>query len=80
VRVSKEGAEGDLADVRWRRSSKSGPFSDNCVEVGLTGDLFAMRDSKNLEGPALLFTRAEWDAFLAGVALGEFTPEALAIP
>lgn len=78
MKVSKEGREGNLAEVRWHRSSLSGPYSDNCVEVGLTGDLFAMRDSKNPTGPALLFMRPEWDAFLAGVALGEFSPQALA--
>jgi hypothetical protein len=32
-----------------------------------------VRDTKDLEnGPALIFTRPEWDAFLSGVRLGEF--------
>jgi uncharacterized protein DUF397 len=38
------------------------------VEVArnLTG-IVAVRDSKALEGPALIFTPADWEAFAAGV-------------
>ena len=31
-----------------------------------------MRNSRDPGGPALVFTRAEWDAFLAGARDGEF--------
>ncbi|MDX6394038.1 MAG: hypothetical protein QOJ73_5101 [Streptosporangiaceae bacterium] len=31
-----------------------------------------MRNSKNPEGPALIFTPYEWTAFTAGVLDGEF--------
>ncbi|OUC94275.1 DUF397 domain-containing protein [Streptosporangium minutum] len=31
-----------------------------------------LRDSKNPDGPKLLFTQAEWDAFVGGVKLGKF--------
>ncbi|WP_327048120.1 DUF397 domain-containing protein [Microbispora sp. NBC_01189] len=34
--------------------------------------MIAVRDSKDPEGPALLFTPAEWAAFLDGVRAGEF--------
>ena len=53
----------DLADARWRKSSYSGSESD-CVEVAFVGDEVATRDSKNPDGPALVFTRAEWATFL----------------
>jgi hypothetical protein len=43
---------------------------NGCVEVALGG--VTVRDSKNPDGPALRFTRAEWDAFLAGVRDGQF--------
>jgi hypothetical protein len=31
-----------------------------------------MRDSKDLNGPVLEFTREEWSAFVEGVIAGEF--------
>ncbi len=33
---------------------------------------FALRDSKNPDGPVLLFTAFEWECFLDGVDKGEF--------
>ena len=68
---SKAGARG----VRppWIKSSYSGPTGGNCVEVAFLADGgVAMRNSRDREGPALIFTRAEWDAFLGGVRDGEF--------
>jgi len=32
----------------------------------------AVRDSKNPTGSALIFARAEWSAFTAGLGAGEF--------
>ena len=43
----------------------------NCVEVAFIA-LVAVRDSKDPDGPVLLFTHDEWDAFTNGVKLGEF--------
>jgi Domain of unknown function (DUF397) len=63
----------DLSDARWRKSSFSGPATSNCVEVAdLDRGQVAVRDSKDRSGPALVFTPAEWDAFLKGVRAGEF--------
>lgn len=64
----------DLTGAVWRKSGHSGS-SGNCVEVAtnLPG-LVAVRDSKNPDGPALVFTPAEWEAFLAGAKAGEFGP------
>jgi hypothetical protein len=58
--------------TNWRKSSRSGG-GDNCVEVAsaATG-IVGVRDSKNLTGPILAFTAAEWGAFTHGVRLGEF--------
>ena len=56
----------------WRKSSYSGA-NGNCVELAPTDDGgHAMRDSKDPNGPALFFTKAEMDAFVAGVKAGEF--------
>lgn len=59
-------------DTRWRKSSASNP-SGNCVEfAALTSGEVAVRNSRHPSGPALVYTRAEVAAFLAGVKNGEF--------
>jgi hypothetical protein len=67
-----KGLRVDLGGANWRKSSASGPYSDNCVEVAFVEQAIAVRDSKHPEGPVLLFTQGEWDAFVAGVLNGEF--------
>lgn len=56
----------------WRKSSLSDV--GNCVEVAFAADgSVGVRDSKQHGlGPVLEFTPAEWEAFLGGVAGGEF--------
>jgi hypothetical protein len=62
-----------LTDAKWVRSRHSGPTGGNCVEVAfLAGGEIAMRNSRHPHGPALIFTRSEWDAFLGGARDGEF--------
>ena len=59
--------------ARWIKSSYSGPTGGNCVEVAfLTGGGVAVRNSRDVRGPALVFTGAEWDAFVRGARDGEF--------
>lgn len=64
----------DLSSATWRKSSYSNGKGE-CVEVAfLENDAVALRDSKdNGRGPALIFTSAEWSAFIRGAAAGEFT-------
>jgi hypothetical protein len=60
-------------EATWIKSSYSGPTGGNCVEVAFLADGdVAVRNSRDLDGPALVFTRAEWDAFLGGARDGEF--------
>jgi hypothetical protein len=62
----------DLAGVTWRKSRRSGQLG-NCVEAAvLDSDDVAVRNSRHPSGPALIFTRDEMAAFLAGARDGEF--------
>jgi Domain of unknown function (DUF397) len=62
-----------LTGATWIRSRRSGPTGGNCVEVAfLPSGQIAMRNSRHPQGPALIFTRSEWDAFLGGAKDGEF--------
>lgn len=70
--VESKGLRADLTGAVWRKSSRSGPNCDNCVEVAYVDGAIAVRDSKDPAGPALLFTQAEWDAFVGGAKDGEF--------
>ncbi|MFF7841736.1 DUF397 domain-containing protein [Streptomyces ossamyceticus] len=55
----------------WRKSSHSNDQGGSCLEViddHPTG--VPVRDSKAPEGPALVFSSAEWTAFVAAVKVG----------
>ncbi|TYK52361.1 DUF397 domain-containing protein [Actinomadura decatromicini] len=57
----------ELTGAVWRKSSHSGS-GDQCVEVAsLTGDLRAVRDSKDPAGPALVLTRSAWRSLLSAI-------------
>ena len=63
----------NLNNAVWRKSSRSnGNGGSNCVEVAFLDAVVAVRDSKNTTGPALLFTRAVWDAFVEDAKVGGF--------
>lgn len=69
--IESKGMRIDLTTAQWFKSSKSGG-NDSCVEVAFVDEAIAVRDSKNPTGAALIYTRDEWDAFLAGCKDGEF--------
>ena len=63
----------DLTRANWRRSSYSNANGGQCVEVAqnLPGAV-AVRDSKDPDGPKLIFEPAQWLAFTGRVKAGEF--------
>ncbi|MGW5349069.1 DUF397 domain-containing protein [Streptomyces sp. NPDC004031] len=68
------GSTPDLTAATWRKSSFSGNSNpDSCVEVadGFTG-VVPVRDSKDPQGPALVFPVGAWAAFVADVKAGRF--------
>lgn len=62
----------ELREVEWRKSGRSSA-QGNCVEVArLPGGELAMRNSRHPEGPALVFTYAEFEAFVLSAKDGDF--------
>ncbi|MFD0520814.1 DUF397 domain-containing protein [Paractinoplanes durhamensis] len=53
-------------------SRSNGSGGNNCVEVAILDTGVAVRDSKDRSGPALMFTQAEWIAFVDSAKDGEF--------
>ena len=60
----------DLTTANWKKSTRSSG-NGQCVEWADLGSAVAVRDSKNPDGPALIFTPGEWTAFIEGVKDGE---------
>jgi hypothetical protein len=58
-------------DARWIKSRHSNA-EGNCVEVAAVDGGIALRNSRDPDGPALVYTPAEVAAFLAGARDGEF--------
>ncbi|MFE2728411.1 DUF397 domain-containing protein [Kitasatospora sp. NPDC059327] len=62
----------DLSGASWVKSS----YSDNggqCLEVSASfPGAVPVRDSKDPEGPALVFAADAWQSFVAGVRKGDF--------
>ncbi|MET8678951.1 DUF397 domain-containing protein [Streptomyces sp. NPDC004647] len=57
---------------QWRKSTYSGGDGGDCIEVanGLTG-VVPVRDSKDPQGPALVFRADAWTSFVRAVKDGE---------
>lgn len=67
-------AAGEVPGAAWRKSHHSNP-DGSCVELTplpRTPRRVAMRNSRDPQGPALIFTSAEISAFMLGVKGGEF--------
>jgi Domain of unknown function (DUF397) len=61
-----------LRGASWRKSSASNS-QGACVELAsLDSGEFAVRNSRNPDGPALIYSRAEIAALIQGIKMGEF--------
>lgn len=61
-----------LEGVTWVKSRHSA-HEGNCVELAALSDgAVALRNSRDPQGPALVYTRAEIAAFVSGARDGEF--------
>ncbi|MCW2875756.1 DUF397 domain-containing protein [Actinacidiphila oryziradicis] len=58
----------DLTQAQWQSSSQG--IGD--VQIAFVEGFIAMRQGRNPAGPALIFTPAEWRAFVLGARDGEF--------
>ncbi|WP_440902437.1 DUF397 domain-containing protein [Actinosynnema sp.] len=63
-----------MADQRWRKSSRSTTNPD-CVELSITPDTTAVRDSKNPSGGRLRFGWSSFSGFLDGIRSEERSEE-----
>ncbi|GAB3274740.1 DUF397 domain-containing protein [Kineosporia babensis] len=66
---------GEVPDIDFHKST----FSEQgaCVEVGRSGGMVHVRDTKNRALGTLSFTIPEWRAFVQGVQAREFDDEAM---
>jgi len=62
----------DLSNATWRKSSYSGGNGGNCVEIAvLSDDSRGVRDSKDPDGPKLVFAPADWQSFIVAARDGD---------
>ncbi|KJS58114.1 DUF397 domain-containing protein [Streptomyces rubellomurinus] len=62
----------EISTRGWYKSSYSAQATE-CVETGrVVSSGMAVRDSKDPNGPALLFPAAAWSSFVTSIKTGEF--------
>jgi hypothetical protein len=64
-------SQSERASLVWRKARHSTAHGQ-CVEIALAAGRVAIRDSKDPDGPILVYTKAEFSAFLEGAGNGEF--------
>lgn len=64
-------SEAERNNLAWLKAQSS-TINGQCVEVASTAGRIVIRDSKDPDGPILVYTRTEFGAFLNGARNGEF--------
>jgi hypothetical protein len=64
----------ELSGAVWRKSSKSTAQGNECVEVAVApvSGCAAIRDSKDPDGPKVIFEALAWHRFVHQVKIGEY--------
>lgn len=65
--MTTSGQEDGLTPAAWRKSSRTSPTSNDCVEVATVAQAVAVRDSKDPDGPMLVISPADWQKFTGSV-------------
>jgi uncharacterized protein DUF397 len=63
--------EAERGGLGWLKAQAS-TYNGQCVEIAAASNAVAIRDSKDPNGPILVYTHAEFKAFLDGARNGEF--------
>jgi hypothetical protein len=61
----------ERAELSWLKAQSS-TANGQCVELASAAAGIAIRDSKDPDGPILVYTHSEFQAFLDGARNGEF--------
>jgi Domain of unknown function (DUF397) len=62
-----------VSRIEWRKASYSSSNGGACVEVALSSNAVAVRDSKNPDGPRLAFALDAWKTFTTELKGGKFS-------
>ncbi|SNS48970.1 DUF397 domain-containing protein [Actinomadura mexicana] len=53
--------------LQWRKASRSDHHGGACIEVASAAPAVGVRDSKDPDGPILIFAATEWRTFVRRV-------------
>ena len=59
-----------MSELVWRKSKHSERY--DCVEVALTSEFTAVRDSKDRAGGHFAVSRSQWQTFLSHLCSGRY--------
>ncbi|MEU6632852.1 DUF397 domain-containing protein [Streptomyces parvus] len=58
-------------ESKWTKSSYSGAEGNACVEAAALACAVGVRDSKDKQGPALVFPTSSWNTFVTSLRTDE---------
>ena len=61
-----------MSEHVWRKSSRSGTYGTDCVEVAVTPQVAVVRDSKDPDGARLRVSVERWSSFLADLKVDRY--------
>jgi hypothetical protein len=64
----------ELGKIQWRKSTWSDSTQGGCVSIALVGNVIAVRDSKDVNGPVITLSRKALQAFILATKAGVHDP------